>query len=185
VYNSIWHALSYLSELCIHQSSGNGFQLRTSPSSGFPNCRRASARAILGELLPDYYFLKKKQSRLDLFVQSKKAVSSQPNSIKKIAEVRVMLRPMVSRSVEHPPGAYDHVFIALRQLRVGWCGASSMTRGRACSLRLLLGLERKIILGSVSSIIHYNILLLQIRDTSNLVGQVQVFISHRNRVVQL
>jgi hypothetical protein len=35
-------------------------------------------------------------------------------------------------------GAYDHIFITARQLRVCWCGALSLTRGRVCRLQLLL-----------------------------------------------
>jgi hypothetical protein len=46
----------------------------------------------------------------------------------------LILRPTVSRPVyleiKHPPGAYDKIFITVRQLRVCWCGALSLLRGR-------------------------------------------------------
>jgi hypothetical protein len=52
--------------------------------------------------------------------------------------VRVMLRPTISRlvclGIKHPSGAYDQIFITVRHLRVCWCGALSLTRGRVCRL---------------------------------------------------
>jgi hypothetical protein len=63
-----------------------------------------------------------------------------------------MLRPTVSLPVylgiKHPSGAYDRIFITVGQLRVCWCGAVSLTRGRVCCLQLLLGLDSAVILGS-------------------------------------
>jgi hypothetical protein len=56
---------------------------------------------------------------------------------------------MVSRPVrlriKHPSGAYDQIFISLRQLRVCWFGAPSLTRGRVCRLQLLLALASAVI----------------------------------------
>jgi hypothetical protein len=62
---------------------------------------------------------------------------------------------------------------------------SSLTRGWISRLQLLLVLASAVILRSESRGTHDHILLFQIRDFSNLEGQVPVFISPRIRVARL
>jgi hypothetical protein len=104
-------------------------------------------------------------------------------------KVKVMLRPMVSRpvclGVNHQSGAYDQIFITVRQLQVCWCGVLSLTRERVYHLQLLLVLGSAVMLGSKSHGTHDHILLSQIRDSPYLEGQVPILISSRNRVAQL
>jgi hypothetical protein len=80
----------------------------------------------------------------------------------------VILRPTVSRSVclgkRHPSGAYDHIFVIVRQLRVCSCGTLSLARGRVCRLQLLLVIASAVIFASESHGTHDHILLSQIRD---------------------
>jgi hypothetical protein len=97
-----------------------------------------------------------------------------------------MLPPTIIRpvcvGVKHICGTQDQIFIIVRELRVCWCGAPSITIGRVCRLQLQLGLASGVILGSESRETHDRILLSQIRDCPNLEGQFPVFISPRNRV---
>jgi hypothetical protein len=62
---------------------------------------------------------------------------------------------------------------------------SSLTRERVCRSQLLLVLASAVILRSESRGTHDHILLSQIRGSTNLEGQVPVFISTRNRLARL
>jgi hypothetical protein len=83
-------------------------------------------------------------------------------------KVKVILRPRVSRPVclgmKHLTGAYNQIFVTVRELRVCSCGALSLTSGRVCRLQLLLALASGVILGYESCGTLDHILLSQIRD---------------------
>jgi hypothetical protein len=97
-------------------------------------------------------------------------VCTKPNSVPLVVfrslsfSLSLMVRPTVSRPVclgiKHPSGAYDQIFVTVRQLQVS-CGALPLTRGQVCSLQLLLALASAVILGSES---RTRILLSQVRD---------------------
>jgi hypothetical protein len=63
--------------------------------------------------------------------------------------------------------------------------SSSLMRGWVCHLQLILVLTSVVILRSESRGTHDHILLSQNWDSSNLEGQVPVFLSPRNRVARL
>jgi hypothetical protein len=50
----------------------------------------------------------------------------------------------VSLGIKHPSGAYDQIFITVRQVRVCWCGALSLTRGPIGRLHLLMVLANAV-----------------------------------------
>jgi hypothetical protein len=85
-----------------------------------------------------------------------------------LIRLSLILRPAVSRPVclgiEHPSGAYDQIFITVRQLRICWCEALSLTWGRICCLQLLLVLASAVLFGSESHGTRDHILLSRIRD---------------------
>jgi hypothetical protein len=70
----------------------------------------------------------------------------------------------VCLGAKHPCGASDQIFITIRQLRVCWYGALSLTRVRVCRSQLLLILASAVIFGSESHGTCDHILLSQIRD---------------------
>jgi hypothetical protein len=59
--------------------------------------------------------------------------STIPNQRSKLCYNQRFSRP-VYLGIKHPSGAYDEIFISVRQLHACWCGALSQTRGRVCRL---------------------------------------------------
>jgi hypothetical protein len=78
--------------------------------------------------------------------------------------VSIMSVGPVCPGIEHPSGAYDRLFITLRQLRFCFCGAPALTRGRVCLLCMLLVLGSADLLGSQSLWSRDHILLSQSWD---------------------
>jgi hypothetical protein len=101
-----------------------------SPSPGYPNCppclSHSSTRLTNSEqllLTLDWISL----------CNLRRWSLHKLNSVK----IKVMLWHTVIRSffvsVWHPSGAHDQIFITVRQLRVSWCGVTSLMRGQVCS----------------------------------------------------
>jgi hypothetical protein len=77
VYNSLWHALSLLCQLCLPYSSGNGFHQRMFPFLWIPElspCLRHSNSRLSRKQLQLY---QEDLSRVTLCTPFKKAVSSE------------------------------------------------------------------------------------------------------------
>jgi hypothetical protein len=112
--NSLQHALSLLSLLCLHQSlSDNGFQ-RLGPSTS--PCSLHYWLATVSQLTKFKFKVK--------------------------VTLRLTVSQSVSKSwCRAPSEAYDQIFITLLTVTVlFFCGAPSLTRGRVCLLYMLLAL---------------------------------------------
>jgi hypothetical protein len=100
--------------------------------------------------------------------------------------VRVILRLVVYRQSarldDRPLGTHYKNFFKLNPWGHSPNVTSSLTRGWVRRLQLLLVLASAVILAFESCGTHDHILLFQTGDSSNLEGQVPVFISYRNRV---
>jgi hypothetical protein len=79
--------------------------------------------------------------------------ASWKNSVNQVC-TKWVNQPVRLEIEKHPSGAYDRIFVTIRQLRVYWCVGLSLTRGRVCRLKLLLVLASAVILGSESRGTH-------------------------------
>jgi hypothetical protein len=145
LYKSLQHTPSLFSLLCLPSRS-----LVTSSNSGY-------SLAFALTSLPAGSRL----HRLSLLFSG--SLTAEQN-----LSLSLMLRPTVSwpvcLGIKHPSGAYDQIFVTVRQLRVWSCGALSLTRGRVCRLQILLAFASAVILGSESRGTRDPNVLSQIRD---------------------
>jgi hypothetical protein len=115
--------------------------------------------------------------------------SDSPPTFKVKGKVRVTLRLAVYSQSTHlgakPLSPKTCAFFQLNTWNYIPSVTSSLTRGRVCSLQLLMALAIAVILRSESRWIHDHTLLSQIRDSPNLEDQVPVFISLKNRLARL
>jgi hypothetical protein len=109
------------------------------------------------------------------------------NSVR--VRVRVTLRLAVYRQSvrlgDKPLETHDNFIFQLNFCSYSPYVSSSLTRESVCLLQLPLVLTSAVILRSESHGNHDHILQSQIRGSTNLEGQVPVFISPRNKVAQL
>jgi hypothetical protein len=76
--------------------------------------------------------------------------------------------------------------IILRQLRICWCGAPSLTRSRVCSFQFLLASPAQLFSGlSPSGLMSIFFYCLHFWDSPNLEGWAPIFIFLKNRVAKL
>jgi hypothetical protein len=142
VYRSLSHMLSLFSASCVFTSRS----LATASNSG--DSSTSCAEALSERRLPSNCLFSS-QTLLSL-------------------SLSLMLRPTVSPQIclgiKHPSGAYDQIFITVRELQACWFGARSLWTGRICRLQLLLVRTSAVIFGSESRRTRGHILLSQIRD---------------------
>jgi hypothetical protein len=167
------HALSLFSLLCLHQSSGNGFQCQTFPNYPMPQLPASNSNS---------------SQRLNCNGPLTNRLLT--NSLQStVLAVRIGITLWLAVY-------FQSVCLGVKSLeshdqysffRLNTCGYSpyvtaSLMRGWVRSLQLLLAPASPVILRHKYRRTHGHILLSQIQDSPNLEGQVPIFISPRNRV---